>query len=517
MVDSASESKTPIVSVVVPLMDARGDALATLASWTHGQSCPPTDFEIVLVSPTTDPELEREAAKLLRPHDRLVHQPDAEEMGLYEAGGAAARGDVVLFTENHVFAHSDTVVAVARHFQDRPDRACATLSTRHSNPTRIARMEQDLFESSLPNWSDPQNPERVQFRAFAVRRSVYESVGGVRSRWAFFGPAELGARLYSAGYAVDRLEHVFITHVNTPNLREQYRHIRKYVFGEFAFRAESDPDYCERFFGHAIEWENRRLHSTPVARSVCKALFAAIIARRSLNGWLQLFSALFSELPRWLSAAIWGPNGAIRRADWTVNWWTAAASTPLLPYRWRFAAYVMAWKSVARHARLVQAQRHLTAEDAYAEGGFRSPDPDGVEIKQIGFHGRETWNGRPFRWSQPVSLLRFAMPPGDYQITVDTQNLAGPAGSSLLGLIWSGRPIPLSRVRFDTASFTFQIPARWMKGRTRHDLVLLARAHTSAADPRRLGLPVFSVDVRRLRADNPHCAPAEPSKELAAA
>jgi hypothetical protein len=86
-----------------------------------------------------------------------------------------------------------------------------------------------------------------------------------------------------------------------------------------------------------------------------------------------------------------------------------------------------------------------------------------------------------------------------------------------LGLVWSGRRIPRNAVHFERGSFSFRIPARWMEGRTRHDLVVLARERSSTADPRRLGLPVFAVEVRPLRAEAPLGASAARSKELAAA
>ena len=174
----------PLLSVILPLFDDRDASAAGLASW-RAQRYPADRFEVVVVATGSRPDLERQARQLLRPSDRLVQCPSFNEAALYNAGGAVARGVVLLFTELHVLAAPDalaTLGLLSRHddegwaawafgVRDAIERCRGPL---HELNAALLQCWQELAErSEMPNltvsarrspgeWPEKPSPELMQ-------------------------------------------------------------------------------------------------------------------------------------------------------------------------------------------------------------------------------------------------------------------------------------------------------------------------------------------------------------------
>jgi len=65
--------REPVVSVLLPVFDPRGDPVDRLRVWTDGQICPRERYQIRLATSRIEPEEEARLRALLAPQDRLVH------------------------------------------------------------------------------------------------------------------------------------------------------------------------------------------------------------------------------------------------------------------------------------------------------------------------------------------------------------------------------------------------------------------------------------------------------------
>ena len=105
--------------MVIPLTDARGDAIEHLRTWTHGQSLARERYQVVIASDGAEPEVDRAVEALLEQQDSLEVIPGAGLLGLYNAAAGAAAAPWLLLTENHCQGEPDcleqAVEGVRRH------------------------------------------------------------------------------------------------------------------------------------------------------------------------------------------------------------------------------------------------------------------------------------------------------------------------------------------------------------------------------------------------------------------
>jgi hypothetical protein len=83
--------RTPEFSVVIPLTDARGDAIEHLRTWTHGQSLTRERYQVVIASDGAEPDVDRAVEALLEQQDSFEVIPGAGLLRLYNAAAGAAR------------------------------------------------------------------------------------------------------------------------------------------------------------------------------------------------------------------------------------------------------------------------------------------------------------------------------------------------------------------------------------------------------------------------------------------
>src|SRR5262245_17034183 len=107
----------PEISVVFPLVDARGDPQERVRTWTHRQTLARDRYQVIAVGDGSDPRMEAQVASLLASHDRLIRHPTRNFIELYDVGIRAAEGQLLVITEHHCMADPDCLTEVAAYFQ----------------------------------------------------------------------------------------------------------------------------------------------------------------------------------------------------------------------------------------------------------------------------------------------------------------------------------------------------------------------------------------------------------------
>lgn len=122
MPEPFNAADAPVFSVVIPLYDWRDRPLECIRTWTHNQSFARHRYEVVVVGNGVNPALEKQVAELLPPQDRLLHVDVPNEIELYNQGAKAARGGLLVFTENHCMATGDCLERLAGWFDAQPGK-----------------------------------------------------------------------------------------------------------------------------------------------------------------------------------------------------------------------------------------------------------------------------------------------------------------------------------------------------------------------------------------------------------
>jgi hypothetical protein len=118
--------------------------------------------------------------------------------------------------------------------------------------------------------------------------------------------------------------------------------------------------------------------------------------------------------------------------------------------------------------------------------------PDAI----AGVHALEAHRGRPFRWTEPVVLVRLALS-GDHELRIETGGIRGDPLEALIAVLAGGRVVPRELSTSDPeGTLVVRLPAPWSAA-ARDGLVLVCSPlrpdRTGSQDRRLLGLPVLSI------------------------
>jgi predicted dehydrogenase len=491
---AAARSSGLSVSVVVPLQDHRGYALDCVRSWT-AQTIAQESFELLVMTDGSEPQLEQEVRRLLRPQDRMITEDDAHDSLLYDLGARAARSDLLLFTEPHCTAEPRALDELLR-FLATSDYEGACLRSVGVSTTPLARMEERYFDAGFEEWSKEGHWCKVILRGFAVRRAAYEAAGGFDHAYGRFAEFVLGATLHAQGRRIGYAAGATVRHANATSLTHNRDAIVDFAAGEARYRREQDRAFCERYFGPPPEALERHLLDAPAARSACSVAIRNL-GRRSV--WRQPGAArgAAAAVGRYGPTALLGPKPRLWRARVEV---ASARARCLL---WRvdeerlLPAFIDGWNRLGSLTRLeYEAERVGETRPVVSAPLFEIEDLP--EERLLGFHQAEAHDGDAFRWSRGVAsvVLPMAAPRRIRLLTVP----ARPGAAPLCQWVFiGGRRLPQRAVELGAEGMTVDLRAAGLRPEGEQRLTFtcapLSGAWAPADDPRELGLPVRAIEL----------------------
>jgi glycosyltransferase involved in cell wall biosynthesis len=483
----------PLITVIVPFEDPRGHP-DYLAGWTRDQSLESALYEVIVVVSRSDETEFEELRAYLRPQDRLIGVDAHERFALYAAGAEAARGALLVITEDHCIAEADCLAAVKRHFESTND-ACATVRWGHINHNSVARLEERLSHIDEKVWFRPDDWNKVRARGFAIRRDAYWDVGGFDWPYELFAEAVLSARLHSRGHRVGHITESGVRHINTETLGELLGNAWSYSWGECSYCDTHDPDFCEHYFAASTVLERDNLVPGRLGNWMAFALLRVLVRDRALIGKGK--SSLWGALTSLLRLVCVPFEFPLRR----LLVWPRVWSARFRVYLWRFneerqfRAFSQFWRRVVEAARLVYAGKH--GLHASRQITMRPLEPRNFIVQGgTGCFGVEHYQALAFRWTSPVAVLQLALPAGNYRLVIDTGRLQGRSPSIPLGVYWNRRLAPRRKVRWKHSVMSLEIKqGRCRKGPTQELTLACAPALRSDGDRRWRGLPICSVEV----------------------
>ncbi len=478
-----------LITVVYPLIHVRGRVGSRVRTWTRDQTLARERYRVVVASDGADPSQEREAEALLGPHDELVRAPGAPDAGLWNAGAARAGTPWLVFTEGHCRATPGCLEAVARWIATGPTEGAGNFLVGHDGDHVVARLSRRWFGLIQARWRAPGEWPRVHRAGFAIRADVFQGVGGFEPEYSQFAPPLLSARLHARGVAIGSIVGAAVVHVDEERMRGHHADSADHVLGELDARSRNDPVFFERYFGHAPLWANRLRRQPRVGLILTRAVVAAALARP------DRLRKLGPHLRSLLGAGV-APRVALHRLAITLD--ELAVERLPLPAGWRWSCFLRAHARVVHLTQLEWIRRHDGLPPPGQSTGrwpVEALGPDTI----VGVHGLEEHGGRRFRWTEPVVLLRLALPEGEHALRIETAGLRGAPLDAIVAVVVGGRALPRALLAADEqGTLVVRLPSRW-SAVARGGIVLvcspLAPARQGSPDRRLLGLPVLSVAV----------------------
>jgi hypothetical protein len=280
-----------------------------------------------------------------------------------------------------------------------------------------------------------------------------------------------------------------VMHITEDEMGETLAGSRAFAAGECKLRAR-DPEFCERYFGPAGLWGRRLAYRPEVARSILAALIAG--ARRNPRDAAWLARESVARLPA-------GVAGLRPRRTWervTAGLHSATASFPLLPRKLRWRSFVAAQDRTVAATQLGQGAEQNGPSAPHIRGIIGAEALDGV---LVGAHGLEQDGSRPFRWTEPVALLRVAQAE-DSVLRIRTGGLRQAPLDYLQGIYVASDSLPAEMIAGDEETLEIRLPARFARAAADSGIVLVCHplipSREGSSDRRRLGMPVVELEVK---------------------
>jgi hypothetical protein len=411
-----------VFSVIIPFEHHRGQWRQCLAAWV-AQTFPAAQFELVLALPAKFSSLYMDEIKAaLRPHDRIVIESDAHEMGLSAVGARLATGRYLFFTESHCWPEPDALEICMRTFDQHPEWAGFSCRSMRIANGRLAQAEADMYEGDITHGMTAHRWLKILDQCFATRREAYQACGGLRPELGHFAEWVLAAdyfvRQLAIGYQPDARFH----HYYGGDVRELVGFTRDFVAGEITYLNAPSHDKARRMLEAPYEWSCQGrwdarawlvlAHIALKYRPKGALLIRAITHRAVLAGRHALLA---------LRAATDAHAVAPLAELWSYIKFRAALFSSDRPVRSAaFRAYI---GSCIRAHRLQCIKRSPAA---------RGNDTfDALAPSNTGFYPIEMHDGAPMRWTESYALLRGQLPAGRHEIEIDCAPLRDLTGAAL--------------------------------------------------------------------------------------
>lgn len=491
--EAAHASAGAVVTIVYPMFDARGEPDARIRLWTQEQDLPAERYRVLVVA-GPDPAADLSGVRaLLRPGDLLVISPaEGREADYWQVGAASCSTPWVMFVEGHAIPRADCLSHLVGWIDEHPEDAALNCAVENPDVHTVSPLMERWFGELQSAWADPSTWPRLHRAAFAIRRDVLRQVGLLQPQYGQFAPPLLSARLDEAGVVIRTIPGARVEHEDSL-MDGHHADTRDYVQGELKARAEQPAAFFEGFFGASPV---AGLDSLP-ARDV-RAMSGSLA-----RGWLSSPVAGRRCLVASLGLAPAGAVGLhhrirLRELRTRMDEWLVMRAP--LPARWRWHTFTHAHARVVRTEQLVWAAGQQDRPLVVPAGGGRWPAEELGRTAVKGMHGLEWREGTAFRWTEPVCALSLEMPRGAWEVGLATRDVRSPTALSVRDIVVDGHRLGPDRVTIDADGAIWLHLERATDGPV--TAVVVARSMREPGG-RRLGLPLFAVDVRPAAASVP--------------
>lgn len=474
----------PLFSVVIPLEFHRGHWEHAWLGW-YEQSVDKSLYEIILVVPP-DFSSSEELQALRQLGARLEFADWRHDIGLCAAGATRAHGAYLFFTESHCRPAPDVLALCIRAFADHPDWAgfsCHSVPICHN---RLSEAEAEMYQADIEYGMKVHPWLKILDHCFVTRRQVYEQCGGLRAEFGHFAEWVLAANYHARGHTVGYLEEACFHHYYVGKLDELKEFTLDFVRGEIRYFSEGTRDAGRAYLDDPVEW-------------ICRDNFDSGLARDILRAALRIggagphaprFAAKGHAVWRWLAIAACGDAlargaGLIAavRARCVLLAMLAGGSRQSISHWFKryIADLIHLWRLNCIHA--VRAATDVDAVSGTAD----------CVLAWAGFHALETWSGSSFRWSETEAAIRLRGVRGRNIVRIRSPAIREPLDHIAMRFFLDGEPLTsgVIAVEADTFILDIDLPPSGVAS-----LAWICPRFAAVSDPRRLGLPVASIEIR---------------------
>ncbi|MCX7414423.1 MAG: putative nucleotide-diphospho-sugar transferase [Planctomycetia bacterium] len=484
----------PVVTVIYPVFDVRGDAAERIRLWTMKQDIAADRYRVI-VAAGADDELDEDAIRrALRPHDMLLRIPGKQrEADFWNVGARHATTPWLLFVEAHALPKTDSLSKLVDWIESHPPAGAVNFRVENLDSHPAARLMKRWFKIIQSEWAAAPAGRRLHRACFALRHDVFDEIGPFDAAVGQFAPVLRSVQLNEIGRCIDTLPDGAIVHEDSRTLAAHHDDTADYVRGEMRARVEHDPVFFEKYFGPPPQLGTTALLPRRCAAAIVQAAVLAVPRRRRQA--LRLTGIALRTMP----AAILSLRRRVALNQILIGFDEALVLHPLVRGRLRWSRFLRAHRRVVETEQMRWSIEHAGSPLSVGPAGDHWPVTALSPGQLTGAHAIEHHDSHVFRWTHPVFILNMRAPEGELVVTLETHNLRPSLAATDVLAVVNGRVAAESRIAIDAEGrVAMQIEA----GRRRNGMLTVAVVVTPLNEPagahargRALGLPLVALRV----------------------
>jgi len=185
---------------------------------------------------------------------RYVQEPITGSYQARNKGIAVASGDVLVFTDSDCEVTPNWLQRIDQTLAD--DRIAGVMGFSAGAPsTRVAALEQLMYEANIANFTTEHDLKRVDTRNLAIRRSVIQRIGSFHAAFQYGGDMEFGARAHAAGFRVVYDDQLIVVHHNVKHLNPLLLKRVRQNYGNMTIVQLHDREFISTYFPHLLRYQ----------------------------------------------------------------------------------------------------------------------------------------------------------------------------------------------------------------------------------------------------------------------
>ncbi|MFA5994816.1 MAG: glycosyltransferase family 2 protein [Patescibacteria group bacterium] len=252
---------------------------------------PKHDYEVIVVDNNPEPVLHN-----------CIHEPIPGSYQARNTGLEQARGEYLAFTDSDCTVDPQWLYNIEQLFIDETIDAVMGYAT-GNNANKIATYEQQMYEDNIGKFVGEKKLRRIDTRNFAIKRNIYEKLGGFNTRLDYGGDMEYGARAHQAGFNIIFAKNVVVTHSNETNLPKLLQKRIRQNKGNMLITQIHDEQFVQEYFPHLLRYISIKAPQPPKGGDNYSPCPLGKGVRGKGLGLRSLLS-IYSKLTFWLSGFI---------------------------------------------------------------------------------------------------------------------------------------------------------------------------------------------------------------------
>lgn len=239
-----------MISIIIPV---RTDPRITACLESLAKLLPVSNvtYEILLVDNNVTPQLQTLAEQY---QVRYLYESTPGSYRARNMGMANARGDIFAFTDSDCTVAPDWLQQLVAALADETVSAVMGLARGDDN-NRVACYEQRMYQANIDRFVHQKNLKRIDTRNVAMRRKLYQQIGGFNVNLLYGGDMEYGARAHQAGSIIHFAQAMIVYHHNPTHLPSLLRKRRRQNLGNMKLVTMYPTAFILMYFPQLLRYQ----------------------------------------------------------------------------------------------------------------------------------------------------------------------------------------------------------------------------------------------------------------------